>query len=148
MTNLADECAADAEIFKMSFPPAVHVDTRTGAPAALHDLLDQLGLERHTVQQGDQTLTFHTTPLQLDFDEQKHVATRAIPALLLAGYKINCTPTVFDEPTYQQAVHGVRSRTSAPAAQPSEPASAPSRPAPVRRTPGGPGAAWPAPIPE
>ncbi|MET8658687.1 hypothetical protein [Streptomyces griseus] len=135
MTNLADECGTDAEIYKRPLPPTVHVDTRTGAPAAPHDLLDQLGLERHTVQQGDQTLTFHTAPLQLDFDEQKRVATRAIPALLLAGYKINCTPTVFDEAAYQQAVRGFRSRTDAPAAQPSAPASAPSRPAPVRRTP-------------
>lgn len=135
MTNLADECGTDAQIFKMSFPPTVHVDTRTGAPAALHDLLDQLGLERHTLQQGDQALTFHTAPLQVDFDGQKHVATHAIPAVLLAGYKINCTPTVFDEATYQQAVHGIRARTAAPAALPSAPAGAPSRPAPVRRTP-------------
>ncbi|WP_408992107.1 hypothetical protein [Streptomyces sp. 1268] len=113
----------------------VHVDTRTGAPAALHDLLDQLSLKRHTVQQGGQTLTFHTAPLQLDFDQQKRAATRAIPALLLTGYKINCTPTVLDEPTYQQAVHDIRSRTAAPTAQPSAPAGAPSRPVPVRRTP-------------
>ncbi|WP_339151398.1 hypothetical protein WID27_01290 [Streptomyces sp. F41] len=135
MTNLADECGTDAEIYKGPFPPTVHVDTRTGAPAALHDLLDQLGLQRHTVQQGDQTLIFHTGPLQLDFDEQKRVATRAIPSLLLAGYKINCTPTVFDEPTYQQAVHNIRSRTATPAAQPPAPTGAPSQSAPGRRTP-------------
>ncbi|MCT6780465.1 hypothetical protein LXH09_27875 [Streptomyces sp. CS7] len=135
MTNLADEYGMDAEIYKRPFPPTVHVDTRTGAPAALHDLLDQLGLQRHTVQEGDQTLTFHTAPLQLDFDEQKRVATRAIPDLLLAGYKINCTPTVFDEPAYQQAVHDVRARKANPAAQPPAPAGAPSRSAPARRTP-------------
>ncbi|MFF0509081.1 hypothetical protein ACFYUH_36600 [Streptomyces fimicarius] len=44
---------------------------------------------------------FRTAPLQLGFDEQKRVATRAVPGLLLAGYKINCTPAVFDEPSYQ-----------------------------------------------
>ncbi|WP_435285407.1 hypothetical protein [Streptomyces bacillaris] len=133
MTNLAAGCGTDAEIYKGPFPPTVHVDTRTGAPAAFYDLLDQLGLQRHTVQQGDQTLTFHTAPLQLDFDEQKRVATRAIPDLLLAGYKINCTPTVFDEPAYQQAAHDIRADKANPAAQ--GPAGEPSRPAPSRRTP-------------
>ncbi|MFJ8248490.1 hypothetical protein [Streptomyces sp. NPDC094466] len=104
MTNLADECGMDAEICLRPFPPTDHVDTRTGAPAALYDLLDQLGLERHTVQQDDQTLTFHTAPPQQGFDEQKRVATRSITDLLLAGYKINCTPTVFAEPAYEHAV--------------------------------------------
>ncbi|MFD3415305.1 hypothetical protein [Streptomyces cyaneofuscatus] len=135
MTNLADECGTDAEIYQRPFPPTVHVDTRTGAPAALYDLLDQLGLQRHSVQQGDQALTFHTAPLQLDFDEQKRVATRSIPDLLVAGYKINCTPTVFDEPTYQQAVHDIRARKANSAAQPPARAGAPSRSAPAGRTP-------------
>ncbi|MFJ8774584.1 hypothetical protein [Streptomyces microflavus] len=135
MTNLADECGTDAEIHMRPFPPTVHVDTRTGTPADLYELLDQLGLERHTVQQGDQTLTFHTAPPHLDFDEQKRVATRTIPGLLLAGYKINCTPTVFDEPTYQQAVHDIRARKTPPAAQPPARADAPSRSRPAPRTP-------------
>ncbi|WP_447035858.1 hypothetical protein [Streptomyces sp. DSM 118878] len=37
--------------------------------------------------------------------EQKCLANHAIPALLLAGYTVNCDPEVFDEAIYQQSVH-------------------------------------------
>src|SRR5690606_3472170 len=42
-------------------------------------------------------------------------AARVIPALLLAGYKVNCAPDVFDETAYQQAVHRLRARAPRPA---------------------------------
>ncbi|WP_254076222.1 hypothetical protein [Streptomyces sp. P3] len=74
-------------------------------------------------------------PEHLGADEQKRLATRAIPALLLAGYEVNCTPDVFEEATYRQAVHDIRARAARPAAQPPAPADSPSRPAPSRRTP-------------
>lgn len=55
---------------------------------------------------------WHTLPDHLGTDEQKRLANRAIPALLLAGYTVNCDPEVFDEALYQQSVHRLRARGS------------------------------------
>jgi hypothetical protein len=74
-------------------------------------------------------------PEHLGTDEQKRLAIRAIPALLLAGYDVNCTPDVFEEATYRQAVHDIRTRAARPAAQHPAPVGSPSRPAPSRRAP-------------
>ncbi|MGW7169963.1 hypothetical protein ACWGH3_32735 [Streptomyces sp. NPDC054884] len=74
-------------------------------------------------------------PEHLAADEQKRLATRSIPALLLAGYEVNCTPDVFVEASYRQAVHDIRTRAARPATQQPAPASSPSRPAPALRTP-------------
>ncbi|MER6952468.1 hypothetical protein [Streptomyces sp. NPDC000618] len=74
-------------------------------------------------------------PEHLDAAEQKRLATRAIPALLLAGYEVSCTPDVFDEAAYRQAVHEARTSAARPSTQHPPPASSPSHPAPARRTP-------------
>lgn len=102
---------------------------------ALHDLLEQLGLERHEYPTAGPLYIWHTVPEHLDADEQKQLATRAVPALLLAGYEVNCAPDVFDEAAYRQAVRDIRTRPKRPAAQHPAPASSPSRLAPARRTP-------------
>ncbi|MER6274282.1 hypothetical protein [Streptomyces sp900105755] len=135
MANLADEYGTDVEIYIKALTTTIHADTPTGAPAKLHDLLEELGLERHTYPTDAPIYIWHTVPEHLDADEQKRLATRAIPALLLAGYEVNCTPDVFDEATYRQAVHDIRIRTARPEAQQPAPAGSPSRPAQARRTP-------------
>lgn len=136
MANLADECGTDVEIYiKALTATTIHADTRTGAPAKLHDLLDQLGLERQEIRTAGPVYIWHTVPDHLDAEEQKRLATRAIPALLLAGYEVNCTRDVFDESAYQQAVREIRARTPRPAAPRPAPASFPSPQAPARRTP-------------
>ncbi|MGV9401664.1 hypothetical protein [Streptomyces sp. NPDC003667] len=135
MANLADEYGTDVEIYIKALTTTIHADTPTGAPAKLHDLLEKLGLERHAYPTDAPIYIWHTVPEHLDADEQKRLATRAIPALLLAGYEVNCTPDVFDEATYRQAVHDIRTRTAHPAAQQPAPAGSPSRHAPARRTP-------------
>ncbi|MDF3140884.1 MULTISPECIES: hypothetical protein [unclassified Streptomyces] len=43
MANLADEYGTDVEIYIKALTTTIHADTPTGAPAKLHDLLDQLG---------------------------------------------------------------------------------------------------------
>ncbi|MCC9705974.1 hypothetical protein E4N62_12345 [Streptomyces sp. MNU76] len=81
-------------------------------------------------------------PEHLGTDEQKRLATRAIPALLLAGYDVNCTPDVFDDTAYRPAVHDARAREARPATQHPAPANSPShphRPAAPVRPPGRPG---------
>ncbi|MGA5200591.1 hypothetical protein [Streptomyces variegatus] len=135
MANLADEYGTDVEIYIKALTTTIHADTPTGAPAKLHDLLEQLGLKRHEYPTGAPLYIWHTVPEHLGTDEQKRLATRAIPALLLAGYEVNCTPDVFDEAAYRQAVHDARTRAAHPAAQHPAPASSPSRPTPARRTP-------------
>ncbi|MEU3934470.1 hypothetical protein AB0E85_20900 [Streptomyces sp. NPDC029044] len=135
MANLADEYGTDVEIYIKALTTTIHADTPTGAPAKLHDLLEQLGFERHEYPTGAPLYIWHTVPEHLSADEQKRLATRAIPALLLAGYEVNCTPDVFDEAAYRQAVHHARTRAARLAAQHPAPASAPSQPAPARRTP-------------
>ncbi|MFD5161805.1 hypothetical protein ACFWMJ_27630 [Streptomyces hawaiiensis] len=134
MANLADEYGTDVEIYIKALTTTIHADTPTGAPAGLHGLLEQLGLERHEYPADTPIYIWHTVPEHLGAEEQKRLATRAIPALLLAGYEVNCTPEVFDEAAYQQAVREIRAREPRPAAQHPAPASS-SRPAPSRRTP-------------
>jgi hypothetical protein len=41
-------------------------------------------------------------------EEQKRLVTRAVPALLLAGYIVNITDDVFDPAAYQDAVTKIR----------------------------------------
>ncbi|MFF9808276.1 hypothetical protein ACF1G5_24700 [Streptomyces coeruleorubidus] len=74
-------------------------------------------------------------PEHLDAGEQKRLATRTIPVLLLAGYKVNCTPEVFDESAYRQAVHDLRTRAGRPAVRQQAPIGSPSPATPARRTP-------------
>nr|WP_119589583.1 hypothetical protein [Streptomyces scabiei] len=135
MANLADEYGTDVEIYIKALTTTIHADTPTGAPAQLHDLLEQLGLERHEYPTGVPLYIWHTVPEHLDAAEQKRLATRAIPALLLAGYEVNCTPGVFDEAAYRQAVHKARTSAARPSTQHPPPGSSPSHPAPARRTP-------------
>ncbi|WP_240437941.1 hypothetical protein [Streptomyces alfalfae] len=145
MANLADEYGTDVEIYIKALTTTIHADTPTGAPTSLHDLLEQLGLERHEYPTGEPLYIWHTVPDHLGADEQKRLANRAIPALLLAGYTVNCDPEVFDEALYQQAVHRLQARAARPAPQQPAHASPPSRPAPARTgpphpvSPGGPG---------
>ncbi|MFD5478593.1 hypothetical protein [Streptomyces hawaiiensis] len=137
MANLADEYGTDVEIYIRALTTTIHADTPTGAPAGLHGLLEQLGLERHEYPADTPIYIWHTVPEHLAADEQKRLATRAIPALLLAGYEVNCAPDVFDEATYRQAVHDLRTQAARPAARPQAPAASPSHPAPApaRRIP-------------
>lgn len=133
MANLADEYGTDVEIYIKALTTTIHADTPTGAPAGLHDLLEQLGLERHEYPRGEPLYIWHTVPDHLGADEQKRLANRAIPALLLAGYTVNCDPDVFDEATYQQAAHEVLTTKPKTAPQHLPPVPVPS-PAPPRRT--------------
>ncbi|MFC9464376.1 hypothetical protein [Streptomyces coelicoflavus] len=114
MANLADEYGTDVEIYIKALTTTIHADTPTGAPAELHDLLEQLGLERHTYP--EQLCIWHTVPERIEADEHKRLATRFIPALLMAGYTVNCDPDVFDEAVDQQAEH--EALTSRPTAAP------------------------------
>ncbi|WP_247748848.1 hypothetical protein [Streptomyces sp. 4R-3d] len=108
MANLADEYGSDVEIYVKALTTTIHADTRTGAPTKLLDLLDQLGLERQEIRTTGPVYTWHIVPEHLGADEQKRLATCAVPALLLAGYKVNCAPDVFVETVYQQAVREIR----------------------------------------
>ncbi|MFE7960391.1 hypothetical protein [Streptomyces sp. NPDC057413] len=118
MGNRADEYGTDVEIYRRWLNPTIYVETPTGAPAKLLDQLDQLGFERHQFPTPEPVYIWHEVPAHLDSAEQLRMATRAIPTLLLAGYQVNCTPEVFDEAAYQQAVHAIRSGTSRPHPKP------------------------------
>ncbi|MFG2836422.1 hypothetical protein ACGFYE_15670 [Streptomyces zaomyceticus] len=135
MANLADEYGTDVELYVKPLTTAIHADTPTGAPAALHDLLEQHGLQRHEYPVGSPLYIWHTVPDDLAVDEQRRLATRAIPALRLAGYKVNCSPDVFDEAAFRQAAHEARARTTHPSPRHPAPVPSYSRPAPTRRTP-------------
>ncbi|GAU70756.1 putative hypothetical protein [Streptomyces sp. NBRC 110611] len=135
MGNRADEYGTDVEIYRKALTPTIHADTPTGAPEKLLGLLDRLGLERQEVRTAGPVYIWHEVPEHLDAAEQKRLASRAIPALLMAGYKVNCTPEVFDEAAYQQAVCEIRSGQTRPVAHSPATPAAPARPAPPRRTP-------------
>ncbi|WP_307792547.1 hypothetical protein [Streptomyces verrucosisporus] len=109
------------------------MDTPTGAPEELLVLLDRLGLERQEVRTAGPVYVWHTVPARLPEAERKRLATRAIPTLIAAGYRVNITPELFDEAAYHQAVHDLRTvqpRLTAPL-----PAPSPAPTAPPRRTP-------------
>ncbi|WP_189696583.1 hypothetical protein, partial [Streptomyces chromofuscus] len=110
MGNRADEHGTDVGIYRKALSTTIHADTPTDASEQLLDLLDQLGLERKEVRTSSPVCIWHEAPADLDADEQQRLATRAIPALLIAGYQVNCTPEVFDEAAYQQAMHDIRAR--------------------------------------
>ncbi|MEN8655295.1 hypothetical protein ABCR94_33120 [Streptomyces sp. 21So2-11] len=135
MANLADAHGADVEIYVKALTTTIHADTPTGAPVKLHDLLDQLGLERQEVRTAGPVYIWHEVPGHISAAEQKRLATRAIPALLRAGYKVSCTSEVFDEGAPQQAVRAIRAAKSRPAAQYQAPTATSSHPASPRRTP-------------
>ncbi|MGQ4376479.1 hypothetical protein ACN6K9_006842 [Streptomyces sp. SAS_267] len=71
-------------------------------------------------------------PDHLGTDEQKRLANRAIPALLVAGYKVNSDPEVFDEGIYQQAEHEVFANKPKTAPQRLTPAPVPPPASPQR----------------
>ncbi|MFF6772793.1 hypothetical protein ACFY8W_04435 [Streptomyces sp. NPDC012637] len=135
MGNRADARGSDVEIYRKALTDTIHADTRTGATEQLLNLLDQLGLKRQEVRTAGPVYVWHEVPEHLGFDEQKRLASRAIPALLTAGYNVNCTADVFDETAYEQAVHEIRSGQRRPSAGHPPPAATPSRRAPSRRTP-------------
>ncbi|WP_432141055.1 hypothetical protein [Streptomyces sp. bgisy084] len=137
MGSRADECGTDVEIYRKPLTDTIHADTPSGAPERLLDLLDQLGLERREVLTAGPVYIWHEVPEHLHGDEQKRLASRAIPALLVAGYKVNCAPGVFDGAAYQQAVQEIRSRRARPASTRPAPAVPSSRPEPSRRIPWG-----------
>ncbi|MET9013899.1 hypothetical protein ABZX74_23705 [Streptomyces olivaceoviridis] len=132
MGNRADEYGTDVEIYRRWLNPTIYVEAPTGAPAKL---LNQLGFERHQFPTPEPVYIWHEVPAHLDSAEQLRMATRAIPSLLLAGYQVNCTPEVFDEAAYQQAVHDIRSGTSRQTTHPPGPPATSRRAAPTRRTP-------------
>ncbi|MET9556805.1 hypothetical protein [Streptomyces sp. NPDC006645] len=133
MANLADEYGTDVEIYVKALTTTIHADTRTGAPAKLLDLLDQLGLKRREIRTPGPVYTWHIVPEHLGADEQKRLATCAVPALLLAGYKVNCAPDVFIGRVYEQVVREIRAGNPDLPAPPAP--AAPTPPAPPGRTP-------------
>ncbi|MCL7493806.1 hypothetical protein M8I34_20750 [Streptomyces sp. MCA2] len=135
MGNRADEYGTDVEIYRKALTNTIYAETPSSAPDQLLDLLDQLGLERQEVRTAGPVYIWHEVPGHLDAGEQKRLASRAIPALLVAGYKVNCTPDIFNEAAYQQAVQEIRSRRARPSAAHPAPAAPSSRPEPSRRTP-------------
>ncbi|MFJ7342368.1 hypothetical protein ACIQU3_19015 [Streptomyces sp. NPDC101110] len=130
MGNRADDEGTDVEIYRRALTDTVHADTPTGAPEQLLALLDGLGFERKTAVTAGPVYIWHEAPAHLSEAEKKRLATRAIPPLLMAGYRVNIPDYLFDEAAYQQAVHDIRARRAHP--QRHKPAQAP---APPRRTP-------------
>jgi hypothetical protein len=137
MGNRADDEGTDVEIYRRPLTDTVHADTPTGASESLLALLDQLGFDRKTLQPAGPsgpTYIWHEAPGHLSEDEKKHLATRAVPALLLAGYEVYIPDYLFDAAVYRQAVRAVRPNAVRHAAHSPAPAPASSRPAPAQRT--------------
>ncbi|MGW4200336.1 hypothetical protein [Streptomyces sp. NPDC004726] len=133
MGNRADECGSDVEMYRHALSATIHADTRTGAPEELLDLLDQAGLERHTVETAGPVYTWHEAPGHLAEDEQKRLVTRAVPVLLIAGHIVNITDDIFDPAAYQDAVTEIRRPGSRPPSSTTTAAPAPAPgPAPSR----------------
>ncbi|MGW0710492.1 hypothetical protein ACWD4G_31815 [Streptomyces sp. NPDC002643] len=133
MGNRADDEGTDVEIYRKPFTGTVHADTPTGAPEELLALLDRLGFERKTAVTAGPVYIWHEAPAHLTEDEKKRIATRAVPALITAGYEVFLPDYLFDAVVYQQAVHDIRSRQAQP--QTPKPAPAAAATASPRRNP-------------
>ncbi|WP_240966057.1 hypothetical protein [Streptomyces zingiberis] len=133
MGNRADDEGTDVEIYRKPFTDTVHADTPTGAPEELLALLDRLGFERRSAVTAGPVYVWHEAPAHLTEDEKKQLATRAVPALITAGYEVFLPDYLFDPVVYQQAVHDIRTRQVRP--QPPKPAPAAAATASPRRTP-------------
>ncbi|MET9550110.1 hypothetical protein ABZY36_33105 [Streptomyces sp. NPDC006627] len=117
MDNRADAEGSDVEIYRKALTDMIHADTSTGAPEQLLALLDALGLERRTEVTAGSVYVWHEVPDHLSEQEQKKVATRAFPFLLLAGYVVNIPDALFDPVAYREAVADIRNHrhpTAAP----------------------------------
>ncbi|MFF5491314.1 hypothetical protein [Streptomyces virginiae] len=134
MGNHADESGTDVEIYRRAFTPgSVHVISRSDAPEELLSLLDSLGLERNTQQTAGPVYVWHETPEGLSEKAQKQLVTRAALPLLIADYKVNIAPDVYDVTAWAQAMaqHRAQQATAkgdqAPAAAPQGPTGSPPR---------------------
>ncbi|MFE9976495.1 hypothetical protein ACFYRD_38810 [Streptomyces hirsutus] len=99
MANLADEYGTDVEIYIKALTTIIHADTPTGAPAGLHDLLEQLGLERHEYPTGEPLYIWHTVPEHLEADEQKRLRTTPSPPCSWPDTQSTATPTSLMRPS-------------------------------------------------
>ncbi|MFD9715789.1 hypothetical protein [Streptomyces sp. NPDC059076] len=115
MGNRADESGSDVEIYRKPLSTTFHADTPTGASEQLLALLDELGLQRQALTTAGPTYVWHEAPADLSEAEQKRLATRTLPTLLMAGYLVNITDDLFDPAAYQEAVAEYRSHSVASA---------------------------------
>ncbi|WP_371589041.1 hypothetical protein OG590_07865 [Streptomyces goshikiensis] len=134
MGNLADEAGTDVEIYRRARTPgSVHIVSRSDAPEERLALLDSAGLERHTEATSGPVYVWHETPDGLSEQAQKQLATRAALPLLIADYKVNIDPDVYDVTAWAQTMAAHRheqARTAgaqAPAAAPPAPPRSPPR---------------------
>jgi hypothetical protein len=133
MGNRADDEGTDVEIYRKPFTDTVHADTPTGAPEEILALLDRHGFERRTAVTAGPVYIWHEAPAHLTEDEKKQLATRAVPALITAGYEVFLPDYLFDPVVFRQAVHDIR--TPNVRSQPSKPPAAAAVTASPRRTP-------------
>ncbi|MFI1183576.1 hypothetical protein ACH4UT_29085 [Streptomyces sp. NPDC020799] len=112
MGSLADQTGNDVEIHRRPLNDTIYVDSGSAPAETLLTLLDHLGFERRTAA----IYVWHEVPKHLPEMEQKKLATRAIPTLLTAGYRVNIHPDLFDEATYRNAVAQLRTQRATPTA--------------------------------
>ncbi|MFD8982849.1 hypothetical protein [Streptomyces sp. NPDC059564] len=111
MGNLADESGTDVEIYRRAHTPgSVHIVSRSDAPEELLALLDRAGLERHTEATSGPVYVWHETPEGLSQRAQNRLATRAALPLLIADYKVNIDPDVYDVTAWARAMAEHRTR--------------------------------------
>ncbi|MFJ5546689.1 hypothetical protein [Streptomyces sp. NPDC093225] len=134
MGNLADESGTDVEIYRRAFnPDTIHVVSRSDAPEDLLALLDRAGLERKTETTAGPVYVWHETPEGLSEKTQKQLVTRSMLPLLIADYKVNIDPDVYDVTAWAEAMTEHRAQqakatqTQAPAALPPGPPGSPPR---------------------
>ncbi|MCC0094703.1 hypothetical protein K7B10_07875 [Streptomyces flavotricini] len=129
MGNLADESGTDVEIYRRAFTPdAIHIVSRTDAPEELLALLDSAGLERKT----EAIYTWHETPQGLSEAAQKQLVTCAVLPLLIADYKVNIDPDVYDVTAWAQTLREHRTTQAQAAGAPALPPPGPAGPRPGR----------------
>ncbi|RSO06957.1 hypothetical protein DMH18_26280 [Streptomyces sp. WAC 06783] len=108
--SLADECGTDVEIYRRAFGRTIYAGSRTAAPETLLALLDSLGLQRH----GQAIYLWHQVPDHLPEAEQHQLASRAVPWLHAAGYRVNIAKDIFDEAAYEQAARQAQAQRPGP----------------------------------
>ncbi|MGW6742851.1 hypothetical protein ACWGDX_19365 [Streptomyces sp. NPDC055025] len=96
--NLADESGTDVEIYRRFGDDAIYVDSRTGAPEQLAELLDDIGTTLHT----NGPYTWRQLAVEGFTEEEiRQSATDALVMLATAGFRVNLDPQLYDRATHE-----------------------------------------------
>ncbi|WP_129838111.1 hypothetical protein [Streptomyces sp. RFCAC02] len=110
MSNRADDNGTDVEIYRVPLSRTIRVETPTGAPPSLLDLLDTLGFERQGVTTSGPVYTWHEVPAALGEQDVEQLLARACVRLVAAGHVTHIDRALLSRTALNDALAETRRR--------------------------------------